>query len=250
MKKKKLIICTLGLVFSFLFTGCAEVYDLSAEDEDTIAVYCAKTVSKFSTSKKQGYVNLVSSSSDEDELEEEEETVEELPEETEETTEETKEPEETEDTSEEETQETVEEPEEPTASASMTDALAISGLSFNYKNSVEMSYYSMGGYYDITPQSGNDFLVVTYDVVNSTDSDIVVDIPSSGIVFKASVGGAANTADNTILLNDLSVFSGTVEAGTTEELVLLFQFKPENLSDLSSLKLQMVQGDTTTNIEL
>ncbi|MCR5546895.1 MAG: hypothetical protein K6F30_10530 [Lachnospiraceae bacterium] len=248
MKKKKLILVTLCLTFCFACTGCASVYDLSEEDEDTIAVYCAKTVSKFNTSKKQGYVNLVGQSDDTTE-----EVVEDTPEEV--TTPETEEvtedetvanPEETVD----ETQATSEEVlEEASASASLTDALGIGGLSFTYKNSVEMSYYSMGGYYDITPQSGNDFLVVTYEVTNSTDGDIVIDMPSTGIVFKASVGGAANTADNTILLNDLSVFNGTIEANTTEELVLLFQFKPESLADLSSLKLQMVQGDTTTNIE-
>ena len=249
MKKKKLIFYVLCLTITFLCTGCAKVYELSEEEENTIAVYCAKTVSKFNATKQQGYVNLIEDT-DSSDTTSQESPVEEVTEDSS-ATEETPVEETTNPVSEETdgTAPTVTEEAEPTNSASLTDALGIAGLNFTFKNSVEMSYYSMGGYYDITPQSGNDFLVLTFDVANTTDSDIVVDIPSTGIKFKASAGGASNTADNTILLNDLSVFSGTVEAGTTEELVLLFQFKPENLSDLSSLKLQMMQGDTTTNIE-
>lgn len=249
MKKRKFIFYVLCLTFCFICTGCAQVTELSEEDEDTIATYCAKTVSKFNVTKQQGYVNLVIDKSESKEAEEEEpleepETQEPATEENSQSDGDTNTPAST-DTSTGESVETS----KATASASLTDALAVSGLNFSYKNSVEMAYYSMGGYYDVNPQSGNDFLVITYEVTNTTDSDIVLDIPSTGIVFRASVGGAANTADKNPLLNDLSVFSGTIEAGSTEELILLFQFKPENLSDLSSLKLQMVQGDTTTNIE-
>lgn len=249
MKKKKYIFCVLCLAFCFIFAGCAKVTELSEEEEQTIATYCAKTVSKFNVTKQQGYVNLVISDKEEsqavpsEEEQQENSTEEETPVEPTEN-----------DTQEADPSESIDsesEPEEDVAAQtlSLTDALAIGGLSFQYKNSVEMSYYSMGGYYDVNPQNGNDFLVITYDVTNTTDSDIVLDIPSTGIVFKASVGGASNTADKNPLLNDLSVFSGTIEAGNTEELILLFQFKPENLTDIGSLKLQMIQGDTTTNIE-
>lgn len=251
MKKKKYIFYVLCLAFCIVSTGCAKVTPLSEEEEETIATYCAKTVSKFNVTKQQGYVNLVISD------EEEEETSENLspePSQQESETEEaTSNPAEdgTEETNTSTPAEDVPNSDEAVASQtlSMTDALAVSGLSFQFKNSVEMSYYSMGGFYDVNPQSGNDFLVITYEVTNTTDSDIVLDIPSTGIVFRASVGGASNTADKNPLLNDLSVFSGTIEAGNTEELILLFQFKPENLSDMSSLNLQMIQGDTTTNIE-
>ena len=253
MKKKKFIFYALCLIFCFITTGCAQVYELSEEDEDMIAVYCAKTVNKFNSIKPQGYVNL-SKSEIEDALGTEENTEDVSAEETpiaEDAAEDVTSPDTTVDEANVSDSETVADTtqEDVTSSASLNDLIGIAGLDFKYKSAVEMSYYT-GGYYDISPSTGNDFLVITYEVSNTTDSDIVLDIPSMGVKFRASVGGISNTADNTILSNeDLSVFSGTIEAGTTEELILLFQFKPENLTDLSSLKLPMVQGDTTTNIE-
>ena len=74
-------------------------------------------------------------------------------------------------------------------------------------------------------------------MVNSSDTDVAVDIPSTGIKFKATVGGMSNTSDGTIVPTDLSVYKGAITAGHTQEMVLLFQFDPDALADLSGLKL-------------
>jgi hypothetical protein len=133
-------------------------------------------------------------------------------------------------------------------SMSLSDALSIAGLTFDYKSAVVMEYYPIGVYANITPTKGKRFLAMTYNVVNTTDSDVAVDIPATGIKFKASVGGVSNTADGTMVPTDLSVYKGAIPAGHTQEMVLLFQFEPDALSDLSGLKLQLINGTTATNI--
>ena len=244
MNKKKLIFYALCLVFSFILTGCSQVTELSSDQEDMIAAYCAKTVAKFNKKKVQGVINLRREEPETEEVSEEPE-VPESPD-TEGTEVELEAPEEDLETA---TEETVSEEDLANLpSATISEALQLTGLTFVFKNAAEVGYYSMGGYYDISPAEGNDFLVLTFDVRNDTGSDIVLNIPSTMAKFKVSVGGTSNTADNTILLNDMSNFSGTIAAGSSEELVLLFQFKPEYLTDLSTIRLQLVQGDAQTNI--
>lgn len=252
MKKKRLIICALTALVCVTFSGCAKVYELTEADEELIAVYCAKTVSKFNTIKTQGYTNLIGQDlKDLYALQEEPQQMDQdtaISDGTEENSEEelpadaTDNPDSTTDTD--ETDVTT----EATSSLSLTDALSIEGLTFDYKSVAAMDYYSIGGYANITPTKGKQFLVVTYNVVNTTDADVAVDIPSTGIRFKASVGGTSNTADGTIVPTDLSVYKGAVPAGHTQEMVLLFQMEPDSLVDLSGLKLQMVQGTTVTDI--
>ena len=248
MSKKKIIFCILAAMICLSFSGCAKVYELTEEDEDLIAVYCAKTVSKFNTVKTQGYINLIGDDLKEQYALQEGSTVseeEELPEDEivdDETGEDTSlgDPNYVEDVPDDTAQ--------ASGSSSLTDALSIEGLTFDYKSVAAMKDYSIGGYANITPTRGRQFLVVTYNVINTTDSDVAVDIPSTGIKFKASVGGTSNTADGTIVPTDLSVYKGAIPAGHTQEMVLLFQFEPDALSDLSGLTLQMIDGTTATNI--
>lgn len=253
MKKKRLIICALTALVCVTFSGCAKVYELTEADEELIAVYCAKTVSKFNTIKTQGYTNLIGQDlKDLYALQEEPQQMDQdtaISDGTEENPEEelpadaTDNPNSTTDTD--ETDVTT----EATSSSSLTDALSIEGLTFDYKSVAAMDYYSIsGGWAEIRPTSGRQFLVMTYNVVNSTDKDVAVDVLNSGIKFKASVGGVSNTADGTAVPTDLSVYQGTIPAGHTQEMVLIFQFAPDALSDLSGLKLSMVNGTTVTNI--
>ena len=245
MNKRKFVFCALLVMICFSFCGCAKVYELSENDEDMIAVYCAKTVSKFNTIKPQGYVNLIRS--DQDTASEEEPVQNQEPEEP------------TEDTPSEEPSLTpldesaVDEGDGEAvitsgASAALSDVIGIEGLTFDFKNVAAMDYYSIGGYANITPTKGKQFLVVTYNVVNSTGSDVAVDIPSTGIKFKATLNGVSNTADGTIVPTDLSVYQGAIPANHAQEMVLLFQFEPDKLTDLSGLELQAVQQNSATNI--
>ncbi len=251
MKKKNLVFCVLAVLICLNLSGCAKVYELTEADEEMIAVYCAKTVSKFNTIKAQGYTNLIGSdlkelyaaSENTDEVVEEETASEEV------LNPETGEPLSADITDVSETIDVTDDTvTDASSSASLTDALAIAGLTFDFKSVSAMDYYSIGGYANITPSRGKQFLVVTYNVVNSTDADVAVDIPSTGIKFKAVVGGVSNTSDGTIVPTDLSVYKGAIPAGHTQEMVLLFQFEPDALTDLSGLKLQMVQGTSATNI--
>ena len=249
MNKKKFVFCALLVTICMMFSGCAKVYELTKEDEEMIAVYCAKTVSKFNTIKQQGYINLIGADLKEiNALSEQgalpEDDVVDLPDD------EAQDPD-AEVTSLPDTTDVSLVDEGTTESAgslSLTDALAIEGLTFDFKNVAAMDYYSIGGYADIRPASGKQFLVVTYNVINRTDANVAVDIPNSGIKFKATVGGVSNTTDGTIAPTDLSLYRGAIPAGHSQEMVLIFQFAPDELSDLSGLKLEMIKGTAATNI--
>ena len=275
MKRKKLIYLCLTLICGIILGGCAHVYELSDEDEDQIAVYSARCVSKYNRILQQGSLNLVTPPVEETSPDEtaaqalpgEEGTVssdEKLPGDQDTSADAAGDASASGETGQigdapivnpdgSETSEGTPDTDESVSTATvknMGDALGTPGLKFSFVRAKDVTDYNFDGYFDLSPTAGNHFLVLEYKVKNTTDEDIDLNVPDLGVSFRAAVGGAANTSDRTILLNDISSFNGTIKAKKKQEMVLLFQFDPAYLKDLSDIKLQVISGEDKTLVEM
>lgn len=98
--------------------------------------------------------------------------------------------------------------------------------------------------FSMQAQQGYDLLVLHFDLTNPTDAPLECDVVNNGSLFRALVNdGERLNAQTTILLNDLSVYSGTLEAGETVDTVVVFEIEEDVTAELSSISLLIV-GDT------
>ncbi len=272
VRNKKIIFLCLTLICGLIFGGCKHVYELSEEDERQIAIYCARATSKYNRTLQQGAVNIRDDSGegattrsrifddvtasdnigfDQDQSETDGgDGINDIPEPI------------SGDTS------TGSDTGSDMDSSGATDgsgeaeglisknapgighALGMPELKFSFVKAQDVTNYSFDGYFDLSPSAGNHFLVLEYEVFNSSDEDIELNVPDLGVSFRATVDGAANTSDRTILLNDLSNFNGTIKSHKKQDMVLLFQFAPQYIKDLSNIQLQVISGEEKTLVEM
>lgn len=101
----------------------------------------------------------------------------------------------------------------------------------------------------IEATSGKKLLVVSFSATNQTEEEQVLDLFGMGGRYFASVNGSEKIeAYTTLLLDDLSTYYGTLGAGETEELVLLFEVDAQEQVD--SLALDVRQGDKSGTMVL
>ncbi len=272
VKNKKIIFLCLVLICGFIVSGCSHVYELSEEDEKQIAIYCARATSKYNRTLQQGAVNIRDNSGegtsarsrifndvtasgdigfDEDRSDVDGgDSISDIPEPI--SSDVTTDPLNGMDTGQSSGTDTSGETEGQISknAPGIGHALGMPQLKFSFVKAQDVTNYSFDGYFDLSPSAGNHFLVLQYEVYNSSEEDIELNVPGMGVSFRATVDGAANTSDRTILLNDLSSFNGTIKAHKKQDMVLLFQFGPEYLNDLGNIQLQVISGEEKTLVEM
>ncbi|NLL77909.1 MAG: hypothetical protein GX235_11800 [Clostridiales bacterium] len=102
--------------------------------------------------------------------------------------------------------------------------------------------------YAVSAENGYKLLVLNFEIKNTTGQALDINMASAGGRFKISVNGAEpEYALTTILLNDLSSFAGTLEAGETKNLVLVGEVPLEEVDSISSVVLVMKE-DSENNL--
>lgn len=105
-------------------------------------------------------------------------------------------------------------------------------------------------FFAMTATEGQKLLVIRFDVENSSGTDADLDMNGMGVRFRLMVDGEEKRALTTMLLNDLSYYSGTIASGETKELVLVCELPEEKAQTVSELKLVMKNVDNTATISL
>ena len=126
----------------------------------------------------------------------------------------------------------------------------LQNVSFLYRDAKVSSSYGSGDVYDLTPNKGNELLVVRIKAVNNSSSDAKIDMLKNNIRFTASFGSESVESDATLLLNDLTTYKGTLKAGKSKNMVILFQFPKGTVTDPSNIILQETVNSTTYQINL
>lgn len=243
MKRKKLSkVVALSLTIASVFTlcSCAGKLEYTEQQEDVIADYMANLLLRHDVNYQYEYIS------------EEETTTEEVTDEQEETT----------DLYAEEingSQDVNSTPEMGGDNKVSTDDLA-SALEMPEGISVKYDGYEVTDIFSDDEDSlfvmkaveGYRLLVVKFKVTNTTGEDISVNMMEKISKYKGIVNDNKKyNSQLTLFLNALNTFEGTISAGSTKTMFLLYQTQLDSAEQLSSLSVELTdKSDNKTIIEL
>lgn len=232
---KKIILSIVLLCVCMGFCGCSLMEPVSDKDMDAIAAYSAKMVAKYNTKQKDGVVFI-------DESDELKSVAKEKEKAKANTTNSTNSSKSSNSTSGNATQ--------TTPPVALVAALGINGVDFAFQG-VEVKDSYTTNVYDMSPNPGSKFLVMKFKATNTSGQDANIDILSLSPKFKATINGSANANnDLTLMPEDLSTFKGTLKANESRDLIILFQFKDADLSNIQGTSLKCTVNGSTNDIIL
>ena len=232
---KRIILSIVLVSICIGFCGCTMMQPLSDKDRESIAAYSAKIVAKYNTKQKDGLVHV--DGSDELQLLAKEQKKAEAN--TTNTTNSTQ-----------SANSTAGNGTNAPQTVNLATALGIAGVNFTYQGHEVRDSYTTN-IYAMNPNPGNKFLVMKFRVTNTSGQDANVDILSLNPKFKATINGTS-TADSelTLMPEDLSTFKGTLKANESRDLVIIFQFKDAELSNIQGTSLKCTVKGSTNDITL
>lgn len=232
---KKIILSIVLLCVCMGFCGCSLMEPVSDKDMDAIAAYSAKMVAKYNTKQKDGVVFIDES----DELKSMEKEKEKAKANTTNSTNSSK-----------SSNSTSGNATQTTPPVALAAALGINGVDFAFQG-VEVKDSYTTNVYDMSPNPGSKFLVMKFKATNTSGQDANIDILSLSPKFKATINGSANANnDLTLMPEDLSTFKGTLKANESRDLIILFQFKDADLSNIQGTSLKCTVNGSTNDIIL
>lgn len=243
MRRTKLQMTMAALMVATLLGGCGEEpYALTDQEEELIVNYSAHIVTKYNTYQKEGLSYVWPKETEEVETE--------LPEEpaTGEDTEQTD--------VEEGTQVSVPgdveengDTEYVSTPVTLAELFGEPGIEIDYVGARLADSYMESEYYAQYPDSGKQYLVLGIDITNTGKEPVTLDYLSDMAEFQVTLNDEiTSSAEITVLTEDFSTFEGTLEAGETREMVLLFQV-PATVASIEKVDLAVV-GDTNYQIIL
>ena len=229
MKRKGFRLAVLLLLISTMLCGCqTALYEMTEEEENVIVRYAAYVLAKHNIYQKDGMVAV------NPELLEPEETDTEAP---------VSDPAETETQSEEVQQDNssgnmgeTQQP-QPENSVSLAEAVGYDGqLQITYKGFQVTDNYQEGKVYSLDTHSGYCFVVTQFTMENISGASLDVNVMNKNVAFRLSYDGSKWVKEDvTLLLTDLSTYSGTLGIGDSVDLVLLFEVPEDKASSIEDL---------------
>ncbi len=225
MKRKGFRLLALFLLLALTLCGCGTaMYELTDEEERIITRYAAYVVAKHNIYQKDGMVSV-----NPDLIDGEEET---------------QEPAEEEPKPEETTQQpdagsgNATDNEQPAAgSVTMAEAIGYGDqLSITYNGYDVTDNYQEGKVYSLDAHSGYQFVITKFTAKNISGASLDVNVLDKTLSFRMSYDGKTWVKEDvTLLLSDLSTYTGTIGIGESVDLVLLFEVKKDAAADLGDL---------------
>lgn len=128
---------------------------------------------------------------------------------------------------------------------------AFSGLDISYSGySVMKSYpseYAQGAVYS---NAGNSLIVVSFKLINNTDKAIELNMHSKPTSFRLSFGDDSHYTLVTMLSNDLSTYTGSIDANSSQNVVLMTELSDEASEAIDGMSLRVKNKDIDTTVEL
>lgn len=233
-------ICCLGLM-----CGCASYPDLSDEEMDLVAEYAAGLLLKYSSKADYRLMNV-----DEALLAWNNEVQKETQEDKEEKEEEQEEPEipseETPDKENEQGTSVTDNTQQETVSRPINEVLGLETLSIVSNGyEIEESYQDGSeAFVSLDATEGYKLVILKYTLVNNGTESVNVNMLENSSTFRVSLDGSGyKVVKPTMLLNDFASYKGTIAPGTSVELVLLSEWKEEEINNMSNLTLYVKNDD-------
>ncbi len=239
---------TILVVATMFLTGCGQKMATLTKSEEAIVVqYSAGTLAKHNSFQQEG-VTAIYPEEEQPEQEEAVESKEAEKEESKEQSQDSKEP-----SQESQDKEKKDEPEvsETAGQTTLTDALAMSGIEFSYKDYSTNNTYRQGEYFSLDASAGKTFLIMNFNVTNTGTQAVDCDLLTKQPIFTLKVNQEAGVKNEvTILANDLSTYVGKLEAGQTQDTILLFEVPEKTAQNISSLQISVQINEKTHEIKL
>lgn len=104
-------------------------------------------------------------------------------------------------------------------------------------------------YFYMSATDGMQLVVLNFLVKNVTNEDVELDIAGIKPRFKIEINGVTKNALTTLLLNDMSYYKGTIQAGENVELVLVCEMPvEENIAPFFTLIMKSVDDTATISL--
>ena len=99
--------------------------------------------------------------------------------------------------------------------------------------------------------NGEKLLVMRFTLLNGTGQPVMLDMIGENTSYLVTVNGTySKTGLITLLDDDLTTFYGELQADEGRNLVLLAEFKEEEVLDVASISLSVQRGEQTTKVNL
>ena len=143
-------------------------------------------------------------------------------------------------------------PDESVYYESIEEYLGLPGVTINYTGYDIADYYSENpdDYFVLYAQDGQELLILNFELTNVSSDTLEVTMPYRDMRYKISVNGKSENALTTLLLNDMALWSGTIDAGQSVSLVVVGEYDPDELSEISSLELVLKTSDGNISFPL
>lgn len=230
MKNLKYLMILLVMLLSFSLTGCIQEYSVKAGSEDSIAEYMANTLLASDYKYKQDQLQLpddtewivadgAENSNDEDDSK---------------------------------TVDTDKQAASSQGASSLTQVIGVNGFSVQYKSYKLVDLYPENADeadFSLTPRNGQQLLVATFTIKNTTKDLETINLIKSGIVYKLDVNsGTIYKPLLTLLKNDLQYIDTEVGPGKSKSVLLIFEVSKD--TNIKNISLKATNDDKSSNIKL
>jgi hypothetical protein len=137
---------------------------------------------------------------------------------------------------------------------SMNDVFSIAGID------IQPAGYEVTGSYPSDGQEigmsmvavkGCKLLIMKFQVTNTGGEDAALDFGSIGASYKGIINENVKTnVQTTALLDALNTYNGVLAAGSSQQMVLVFQINENDANNISSVELNITNGDRQGTIKI
>ena len=226
------------LAVATVMTGCGtKIYDMTDEEQQLIVNYSAYALSKHNIYQPDGMTSATEAETEEQNTSAAETADEKTSEKT--------------DTGHEngnsgQSQQTAQETKPTMQTVSLAQAIGYDGLSVSYAGLTTEETYKEGSYYSMEAGSGNTYAVLKFTLSNTTGTDMNVDLFTNTGKYRAAFsGGKEYEAEGSFLTYALNTFQGTIAAGQSVDVVLLFKVPQDTVCDSVTMS---VEKDNVKNL--
>ena len=238
MTGKRIKIMASVLAVATVMTGCGtKIYDMTDEEQQLIVNYSAYALSKHNIYQPDGMTSVTEAETEEQDTSAAETADEKTSEKT--------------DTGHEngnssQSQQTAQETKPTMQTVSLAQAIGYDGLSVSYAGLTTEETYKEGSYYSMEAGAGNTYAVLKFTLSNTTGTDMNVDLFTNTGKYRAAFsGGKEYEAEGSFLTYALNTFQGTIAAGQSVDVVLLFKVPQNTVCDSVTMS---VEKDNVKNL--
>lgn len=106
-------------------------------------------------------------------------------------------------------------------------------------------------YFALDAAEGKELLVLCFSLQNNSGTTQELNLMERRDNYKLTINGNySKTALPTMLINDLAAYKGTIPDGGAEEVVLVIEIEPEQVSTVETIALRLKNESKTSTIQL